>query len=299
MDGHDGLAERFEAHRGRLRAVAYRILGSRTEAEDAVQETWLRLSRSDTAAVDNLGAWLTTVVGRICLNMLRARRTRREESLDVPGTEALPSDEDADPAKETLFADSVGVALLVVLDTLEPAERLAFVLHDIFGVPFEEIGPIVDRSPVAARQLASRARRRVRQAGPPSPPDLGRQREVVNAFLVASRTGNFEALLGLLDPNVVLRADSVAVAAAAGKQAQGAPALEHEVYGRHAVADAFAGRARGAQPALIDGAVGATWAPGGVPRSVLVFTIADAKIVAIEVLADPERLRGLDLRILA
>jgi RNA polymerase sigma-70 factor (ECF subfamily) len=299
MNEHDWLAEQFEAHRSHLRAVAYRILGSRSEAEDAVQEAWLRIGRSDAGAVDNLGGWLTTVVGRICLNMLRARRTRREEALDVHGAKPLPSDENADPAEETLFADSVGVALLVVLDTLEPAERLAFVLHDLLGMPFEEIGPIVDRSPVAARQLASRARRRVRQASPTSRPDLGRQREVVDAFLVASRTGDFAALLGLLDPNVVLRADHVAVAATAGAQAQGAPALEPELHGRRAVADAFAGRARGAQPALIDGAAGAAWAPSGVPRAAFVFTIVDGKIVAIEVLSDPEHLSELDLQILA
>lgn len=299
MNGHDWLAEQFEEHRSHLRAVAYRILGSRSEAEDAVQETWLRLSRSDADAIDNLGGWLTTVVGRICLNMLRARRTRREEALDMEGPEPLPSDEDGDPAEETLLADSVGVALLVVLDTLEPAERLAFVLHDLFGMPFEEIGPIVDRSSVAARQLASRARRRVRQAGPPSRPNLGRQREVVDAFLLASRTGDFEKLLRLLDPNVLLHADRVAVAAAAGAQAQGAPALERELHGRRAVANAFAGRARAAQPALIDGTAGAVYAPDGVPRTAYVFTIADGKIVAIEVLSDPERLGDLDLRILA
>ena len=298
MNEHDRLAERFEAHRRHLRAVAYRILGSRSEAEDAIQETWLRLSRSDQASVDNFGGWLTTVLSRICLNMLRARRTRREEALDVEGPEPLPDDEYADPAEVTQLADSVGVALLVVLDTLEPAERLAFVLHDLFGMQFDEIGPIVDRSPAAARQLASRARRRVRQAGPASRPDLDRQREVVEAFLVASRTGDLEALLGLLDPDVVLRADRVAVASAAANRAQGAPKIERELHGPGAVAGVFSGRARGAQLALIDGAIGAAWAPGGVARAAFVFTIAGGKIVAIEALADAEHLRDLDLRIL-
>jgi RNA polymerase sigma factor (sigma-70 family) len=296
MGGNDWLTEQFEAHRTHLRAVAYRILRSPMEADDAVQEAWLRLSRSDAAAIDSIGGWLTTVVGRICLNMLRARRTRREEPLDMRGPEPLPSDAEADPAEEMLFADSVGVALQVVLDTLEPAERVAFVLHDLFGMSFDEIGPIVDRSPVAARQLASRARRRVRQAAPTSRADLGRQREVVDAFLVASRTGDFQTLLGVLDPNVVLRADSVAVAAAAASQARGAPTLERQRHGPRAVADAFAGRARGARHALIDGAPGAVWAPGGIPRAAFIFTVVDRKIVAIEVLSDPAYLRELDLQ---
>jgi RNA polymerase sigma-70 factor (ECF subfamily) len=299
MDERDWLTPQFEAHRSHLRAVAYRLLGSRSEADDAVQEAWLRLRRVDAGSVDNLGGWLTTVVGRVCLNMLRSRRSRREETLDVHGPEPLASEGDeADPEHEALLADSVGVALLVVLETLPPAERLAFVLHDLFGMAFEDIAPIVERSAEATRQLASRARRRVRQAGDVSRPDMARQREVVDAFLAASRQGDFDRLLALLDPNIVLRADRVAIEAAAGKQAQGAPALAKEIRGPRAVADVFAGRARGAQPALIDGAVGAAWAPGGDARAAFVFTIADGRITAIEVLADPQHLRELELTIL-
>ena len=289
MDEHGWLAERFEAHRSHLRAVAYRMLGSPSEADDAVQEAWLRLSRSGAAGVENLGGWLTTVVGRVCLDMLRSRRSRREESLDTHVSEPVVTREDeVDPEHEALMADSVGSALLVVLDTLAPAERLAFVLHDMFGVPFEEVASIAGRSPAAARQLASRARRRVRGATASSEADLARRHEVVEAFLAASRGGDFEALLAVLDPNVVLRADGAAVRLGA----------TGEVRGAAAVAETFSGRARAARPALVDGVPGLVWAAGGRPRVVFGFTITDGRIVAIDMVADPERIVQLDLSIL-
>jgi RNA polymerase sigma factor (sigma-70 family) len=285
MDDRDWLARRFEAHRGHLRAVAYRMLGSTGEADDAVQEAWLRLSRSDSDAVDNLGGWLTTVVARVCLNMLQARSARREEPVggDLPEPAAGRPGGD-DPEQQALQAEGVGLALLVVLDTLTPAERLAFVLHDLFAVPFEEIAPIVERSPAAARQLASRARRRI-QGAPPPDADLARQRAVVDAFLAASREGDFDALVALLDPDVVLRADRAAVRTGASEEVRGAAA----------VATSFSGRARAARPALVDGAPGAVWAPGGRPRVVFGFTVTDGRIVRIDLLADPERLARLDL----
>jgi RNA polymerase sigma factor (sigma-70 family) len=289
MDEHDWLAERFEAHRTHLRAVAFRMLGSPSEADDAVQEAWLRLSRSGAGGVENLGGWLTTVVGRVCLDMLRSRTSRREEPLGTHVPEPIVEREDeVDPEHEALMADSVGSALLVVLDTLAPAERLAFVLHDMFGVPFEEIAPIVERSPAAARQLASRGRRRVRGATAAPQADLARRREVVEAFLAASRGGDFEALLAVLDPDVVLRADGAAVRMGATKEVRGAAD----------VAETFSGRARAARPALVDGAPGLVWASGGRPRVVFDFTIADGKIVEIEMVADPERIGQLDLSIL-
>jgi RNA polymerase sigma factor (sigma-70 family) len=283
MDEGDWLARRFEAHRSHLRAVAYRMLGSSSEADDAVQEAWLRLSRSDADAVENLGGWLTTVVARVCLNMLQARTTRREEPVGQDLPDPVQPDGD-DPEQEALLAEGVGLALQVVLDTLTPAERLAFVLHDLFAVPFEEIAPILDRSPAAARQLASRARRRL-QGAPAPDTDRARQRAVVDAFLAASREGDFEALVALLHPDVVLRADQAAVRAGAGSEVRGAAA----------VAGTFSGRARTARPALVDGAPGAVWAPGGRPRVGFAFTIADGRIVAIDLLADPERLDGLEL----
>jgi RNA polymerase sigma-70 factor (ECF subfamily) len=289
MDEHQWLAEQFEAHRPHLRAVAYRMLGSLSEADDAVQESWLHLTRAGTGGVENLGGWLTTVVGRVCLDMLRARNSRREEPLDAHGVEPVLSREDGShPEHEAVLADSVGLALLVVLDTLNPDERLAFVLHDIFAVPFDEIASIVARSPTAARQLASRARRRVRGAAQTPAADLPRRRAVVDAFLAAARGGDFAALLALLAPDVVLRADGAAVQVGAAR----------EVRGARAVAETFAGRARVAQPALVDGAPGAVWAPGGQPRVVFAFTIARGKIVAIEILADRARLDRLDLAIL-
>jgi RNA polymerase sigma factor (sigma-70 family) len=279
-------AERFEENRPRLQAVAYRMLGSRSEADDAVQEAWLRLSRAGADGVENLGGWLTTVVARVCLDLLRSRTARREEPLAADRPD-LPAREGDDPEHEALLADAVGPALLVVLDTLAPAERLAFVLHDLFAVPFEEIAPIVGRTPTATRQLASRARRRVQGADAASA-DRDRKRAVVEAFLAASREGDFGALLALLDPEVVLRADSAAVLAGA------AP----EIRGASAVADTFKGRARVARPALVDGIAGAVWAPGGRPRVVFAFTFAGERIAAIDLLADPERLGQLDLVIL-
>jgi RNA polymerase sigma-70 factor (ECF subfamily) len=286
MGEHDFLAERFETHRTHLRAVAFRMLGSLSEADDAVQEAWLRLSRSDTSGVDNLGGWLTTVVARVSLDMLRSRRSRREEPLDAHGTEPIVDRPDGfGPEQQVLLADSVGPALLVVLETLAPAERLAFVLHDLFAVPFDEIAPIVGRSPAAARQLASRARRRVQGATAPGDADPGRQRQIVDAFLTASRDGDFDALLALLDPDVVLRADGAAVRAGASEEVRGAPA----------VADTFSGRARVAELVLVNGAVGAVWAAGGRPRVVFSFTIEAGTIAGIELIADPERLRGLQL----
>ena len=293
MDEADWLAERFEAQRPRLRAVAYRMLGSGAEADDALQETWLRLSRSDTSAVQNMGGWLTTIVARVCLDLLRSRHARREqpagEHLPEPTRDGSAADQ-ADPEQQALLADSVGLALLVVLDALTPAERLTFVLHDMFDVPFDQIAPIIDRSPAAARQLASRARRRVREAGPGPGPgsDPARQREVVTAFLAASRGGDFAALVAMLDPDVALRSDLEAVRL-------GAP---EEILGAAAVADVFANYARGARPALINGLAGAVWTPGGRLRVAFVFTIADGAITAIHRVAVPERLAELNLVIL-
>ena len=293
MDERDWLADRFEAHRSHLRSVAYRMLGSAGEADDAVQEAWIRLSRSGAADVENLGGWLTTVVSRVCLDMLRSRTARREEPLDPPVHEATPGPglpDGIDPEQEALLADSVGPALLVVLETLAPAERLAFVLHDMFAVPFDEIATIVGRSPAAARQLASRARRRVQGTDvADAPADRARQRAVVDAFLAASRSGDFDALLALLDPDVVLRADEAAVRTGG---------LAAEVRGAAAVAETFAGRARAAQPALIDGVVGLTWAPGGQPKAVFDLTIADGKIVAIDLILDADHLGQLDVVLL-
>ena len=299
MDDDEAPAERFEENRLHLRAVAYRMLGSPSEADDAGQEAWLRLNRSATGGVENLRGWLTTVVARVCLDMLRSRKSRREEPLDARVPEPIVSREDGiDPEHEALLADAVGLALLVVLETLAPAERVAFVLHDMFDLPFDDIAPIVGRSPTAARQLASRARRRVQGAAMVPDADRTRQREVVDAFLAASRGGDFDALLALLDPDVVLRADSAAVLASASRQEKGAPKLAPEVRGAAAVADTFSGRARFAQPALVNGAAGAVFAPGGQPRAVIAFTITRGKVVAIDLVADPERVSQLDLAIL-
>ncbi len=288
MGEHDWLAAQFEQNRGHLRAVAYRMLGSRSEADDAVQEAWIRLGRSDTSGVENLGGWLTTVVARVCLDMLRSRKARGEEPLGPEAPEGIVSPED--PEHDAVMADSVGLALLVVLETLPPAERVAFVLHDMFDLPFDEIAPIVGRSPTAARQLASRARRRVQGAATPPAPDAdrSRQRAIVDAFLAASRGGDFAALLAVLDPDVVLRADAAAVRLGAAAEVRGAAA----------VAETFKGRARVAQAALVNGAVGAVWAAGGRPRVVFAFTITHGKIVAIDLLADPERLGRLEVKVL-
>jgi RNA polymerase sigma-70 factor (ECF subfamily) len=289
VDEDEWLAQQFEEHRAHMRAVAFRLLGSMTEADDAVQEAWLRLNRTDSSAVENLGGWLTTVVSRVSLDMLRSRNSRREEPPhDHSPEQAANTLQGADPEAEALLADSIGPALLVVLGTLAPGERLAFVLHDLFAVPFEEIGTILGRSPNAAKQLASRARRRVRGSALVPNTDVTRQREVVDAFLAASRSGNFEALLALLDPQVMLRAD------AAGVQ-MGSPL---EVFGAHAVAGTFSGRALAAQPALVDGTVGIVWAPGGRPKVVWDLTISNDKIVRIDMIAATETLDELDLLIL-
>ena len=300
MTYDDILAERFEENREHLQAVALRMLGSADEADDAVQEAWLRLSRADSSSIENLGGWLTTVVARVALDMLRSRGTRREQPLDAQPGAALPNSAAAgDPEQQALLADSVGLALLVVLDRLAPAERLAFVLHDIFDVPFEEIAPIVERTPTAARQLASRARRRVQgaDADAEGSPDRHRQRAVVEAFLAASREGDFAALLTLLDENVVLRADRAAVEGAAVNAGRGAPMLTRRVRGATAVATAFAGRARAAQPALINGVPGAVWAVKGEPRAVFRFTVVNGTITAIAIVYDPERIRRLNVAI--
>ena len=289
MDDQEWLAQRFEEHRSRLRSVAYRMLGSVSEADDAVQDTWIRLSRVDADEVENLGGWLTTVVARVCLNMLRSRQSRREEPFGPHVPEPIIDPvSGVDPEHEALLADSVGLALLVVLETLSPAERLAFVLHDLFAVPFDQIAPIVDRSPEAARQLASRARRRVRGSSPVTDADLDQQREVVEAFLAAARDGNFEGLLAVLDPDVVLRADS----------GPGLPMATVEVHGAVEVASRAQGYARLGlvnQAVLINGAYGMIALRDGEPFSVGAVTVRGGRIVEIDILADPERLRRLDL----
>ena len=289
MEERDWLAERFEEHRGRLRAVAYRMLGSVSEADDAVQEAWLRLSRSDADEIENLGAWLTTVVGRVSLIMLRSRGTRREQPLDVHVPEPIVDRADGtDPEHEALLADSVGLALLVVLETLSPAERLAFVLHDIFAVPFDEIAPIVDRSPEAARQLASRARRRVRAENTVPDADPDAQREVVEAFLAAARDGDFERLVAVLDPDVVLRAD---LGAAGSREVRGVEAVIGQ-------AMFYSQLGLVMKPALINGAVGLVTTRDGQPFSIGAFTVRRGRIVEMDWLADPARLRELDLTVL-
>jgi RNA polymerase sigma factor (sigma-70 family) len=287
MDEREFLVARFEEHRPHLRAVAYRMLGSLSEADDAVQESWLRLSRSDSSGVENMGGWLTTIVGRVCLNMLRSRTSRREEPVGVHVPDPIVSSTTTpDPEQEALLGDSVGLALLVVLETLAPAERLAFVLHDLFAVPFEEIAPIVGRTPIAARQLASRARRRVQGAAPVPDPDLGRQREVVDAFLTAARGGDLEALVAVLDPDVVVRSDGGALRP--GGVVRGAEAVAGG-------AIIFAQLADLTRPALVNGAAGVVAMSGGRPISVAAFTIAHGKVVALDILTDPERLARLDL----
>jgi RNA polymerase sigma factor (sigma-70 family) len=282
MDEREWLAERFEEHRMRLRAVAYRVLGSLSEADDAVQESWLKLSRSDAGEIGNLGGWLTTVVGRVSLNMLRSRATRREEPLGVDPVDGT------DPEHEALLADSLGLSLLIVLETLSPAERLAFVLHDMFGVPFDEIAPIVERSPEATRQIASRARRRVQ--GDHTVPDSGldRQREVVDAFLSAARDGDFDALIAVLDPDVVLRAD---LGGGVTQEVRGAEAVASQ-------AQAYSRLDLVIHPVLINGAVGTIATRDGHPFSVGAVTVRDGKIVELDFLADPDRLARLDLTVL-
>ncbi len=288
MDEKELLAERFEAGRGHLRAVAYRMLGSLSEADDAVQEAWLRLNRSDVSEVGNLGGWLTTVVARVCLDMLRSRTSRREDPLDVGVPDPVVSLAGAiDPEQEALLSDSVGLALLVVLQTLEPAERLAFVLHDMFAVPYDEIAPIVGRSAGAARQLASRARRRVQGTAPVPENDVTRQREVVDAFLGAARDGDFDALVAVLDPDVVLRADyGVGSKLVRGARDVASGALM------------FARLATDERPALVNGAAGVVVVRDGALVSVMGVTVANGRIVEMDILADPERLRRLDVTLL-
>jgi RNA polymerase sigma-70 factor, ECF subfamily len=294
MDENELLAERFEEHRTHLRAVAYRMLGSVTEADDAVQEAWLRLSRSDASAIENMRGWLTTVVARVSLNVLRTRRSRREEAFDVDVhvPEPIVSRADGvDPEHEALLADSVGLALLVVLETLDPAERLAFVLHDMFAVPFDEIAPMVGRTPAAARQLASRARRRVQGEATVPDADLARQREVVDAFFAAARDGDFDALVAVLDPDVVLRSDG-------GRLRPRSTAVVHGAEQVAKRAFMFAGLSPYVRPALVNGVAGVVVAPRGQPFAVMGFTVVGGRIVAIDALGDPERLRELDLTVL-
>jgi len=289
MSAENFLADRFEANRAHLRAVAYRMLGSRSEAEDAVQEAWLRLNRSDPAEIKNLGGWLTTVVARICLDMLRVRKSRREEELSPHVPEPAADNENG----EEEIADSVGAALMIVLDTLAPAERLAFVLHDMFAVPFEDIAPIVGRAPAAARQLASRARRRVQGVSAKSDhetpeADLSRQRVIVDAFLAASKNGDFEALLAVLDPEVVFRSDAVAAKMGGAVELRGA----------EAVANTFKGRAQAAQSAVVDGAMAIAVVFGGRLRLILELRFAGERIASIQAVADPDRLQGFDVAVL-
>jgi RNA polymerase sigma-70 factor, ECF subfamily len=286
VEDQDWLAERFQEHRRHLRAVAYRLLGSLSEADDALQEAWLRLSRSDASSVENLGGWFTTIVARVSLNMLRARKSKREAPLEERLPDPIVSSPDgADPEQEALIADSVGMAMLVVLETLAPAERIAFVLHDIFGVPFDDIAAITDRTPDAARQLASRARRRVRDQAPGPDPDLAHQWEVIDAFAAASREGDFEALMAVLDPDIVLREDGGAGAITLVRGSR--TVTERAMMFRHL--------GPAAHPALVNGAPGVVVAPGGKPFAVMGFTVAGGRIVEIYVLNDPARLGELDL----
>ena len=280
---HNWLAERFEENRNHLRSVAYRMLGSLPEADDAVQEAWLRFSRSDTRDVQNLGGWLTTVVARVSLDMLRSRKSRREDALEEGGTEPEIHEGKLNPEGEVLLADSIGLALLVVLEMLTPAERVAFVLHDMFDIPFEEIAPIVGRSEMATRQLASRARRRVQGTDQVREASLARRKRVVDAFLAAARNGDFEALLALLDPEVVVRADGAA-------RARGAAG---EVRGSTEVAGTFLKRSRGARPAMVGGMAGLVWAPGGQIKVAFNFSIVDDRIVGIDLIGEPDSIRQL------
>ncbi|MGW4661799.1 RNA polymerase sigma factor SigJ [Streptosporangium sandarakinum] len=292
MDERSLLAERFEEHRARLRGVAYRMLGSVSEADDAVQEAWLRLDRDGADGVENLGGWLTTVVARVCLNVLRSREQRREDPFEAYMPDPIVSPESGtDPEREAVLTDSVGLALLVVLETLSPAERLAFVLHDMFAVPFEEIAPVIERSPPAARQLASRARRRVRGQAPVPDPDLARQRGVVDAFFAAARDGDFDALVAVLDPEVVLRSDGGTARARHTVTFRGA----RTVAGQAVTFRRFSPFVR---PALVNGAAGVVVAANGRPLAVMAFTVTGGRIAAIDVLSDPDRLNRLDLPLL-
>lgn len=296
MEG-DRLADRFQENRAHLRAVAYRILGSPAEAEDAIQEAWLRLSRSEVDRIENLGGWLTTVVARICLDMLRARKARNEESIQADLLQMPTTAPNGDPVEETQLADSVGSALLMILRTLSPAERVAFVLHDLFALSFEEIASILGRSLVATRQLASRARHRVRGGGE-SREDESQKRKIVEAFLIASREGRFDDLLRLLDPEILLYADDAAVRTAQANQGKGAPPFQHEMRGAKTIAETFKGRATAAQLALIDGSVGTTWVVNGKPRVAFLFFIGHGIIQEINVVMDPEDLKEMKVGLL-
>jgi RNA polymerase sigma-70 factor (ECF subfamily) len=289
MDQRKWLTEQFQAYRGHLRKVAYRMLGSVNEADDAVQESWVRISRTGVDGVENLAGWLTTIVGRVCLDMLRARQSRREESLDALEPERpVVGVTTPDMEQDAILADSVGLALLVILETLTPAERVAYVLHDMFDLPFDDIAPIVGRSSEAARQIASRARRRVRGGRKVPEADRARQKEVVEAFLAASRNGDFDALIAALDPDVVLRADRVAARSKVALEIRGASAVVKR-------ARAYSGGAPSTRLLLVNGTVGAAWYQDGQPVVVFAYTVEDRKIVEIEMIADPERLRRLDL----
>jgi RNA polymerase sigma-70 factor (ECF subfamily) len=298
MDDQTWLNERFEENRPRLRGVAYRMLGSLSEVEDAVQEAWLRLNRIETNTIENLGGWLTTVVSRVCLDMLRSRKSRREEPIGAPATESSVMLGNAtDPEGEVMLADSVGVALLVVLDTLTPTERLVFVLHDLFAMPFKEIGSIVGRSSAAAKQMASRARRRVRGSATPTDAGRARQHEVVEAFLKAAREGDLEGLLTILDPDAVIRIDAAARIDAPPAEA----GMARELRGASTWAKQFIALSRGlqyVQPALIDGSVGLIFAPRGKLSKAMTFTFTNAKVTRVEVTGDPARLREFDIAVL-
>jgi RNA polymerase sigma factor (sigma-70 family) len=293
MDEHELLAQRFERERTHLKAVAYRMLGSLTEADDAVQEAWLHVSRADSGGIENMRGWLTTIVARICLNTLKSRHSRAEEPLGPHVPDPIVSPEDGvNPEHEALLADSVGLALLIVLDALSPAGRLAFVLHDMFAVPFDEIAPIIERSPAATRQLASRARRRVQGATPFPDADLRSQREIIDAFLAASRDGDFEALIALLDPGVALRTDAGAVLPGASRLVRGAASVAQQTV------TFTRSRTGEAKPALVNGTAGVVWASQGRPFSVVGFTVRRGRIAEIDVLADPARLQQLEIDVL-
>ena len=296
MKNNDWLTTHFEATRNHLQAVAYRMLGSTSEAEDAVQEAWIRLNRSDSDGIDNLGGWLTTVVSRVCLDMLRSRKAVREESLDEILVD-LPEDGEGGLEEKFLIADSIGPALLLVLDKLTAAERIAFVLHDLFDLSFDEIAPIIERTEMATRQLASRARRRVRGATMPSK-DATRQHEVVAAFMQASRQGNFDALIKLLHPNAVLRADEIAIKVSTANKARGAPQFTHEIIGAEAVANILSGSAQGAQLSFVNGLAGATWGTNGKTVVAFCFVVDDGKITAIDIVMEKNTLDTFDIQII-
>lgn len=296
MEKKDWLAKNFEAARKHLKAVAYQMLGSTTEAEDAVQETWMRLNRSNSEEIDNLRGWLTTVVARICLDMLRSRKSKREDPLDDQIAE-MPEERFGNPEADYMTADSVGPALLLVLELLTPAERIAFVLHDVFGLPFDQIAPIVDRSEEATRKLASRARSRVRGANTPQEDDE-RQQEIVSAFISAARDGNFEALIRVLHPDVILRADTTAVKIAELNKAKGAPQFKSIMNGADLVANTFKGKAAAAQLAWINGSAGGTWAPGGKPVVAFCFKVVGGKISEIEIVMDKDTLENSKIEII-